>query len=72
MFAKWWKFITKKKRKVTSLIYVFNFSKSWIGFIMISKIKILKIKINLMWELFVFNVGIIKITFELLLIKSNL
>jgi hypothetical protein len=38
-FAKWWKFSTIKK-SVTSLIFILNFQKAWIRFIVISKIKI--------------------------------
>ncbi len=51
VFAKWWKFTTKNK-SVASLIFVLNFQKTWIRFIMISKIKLKSFQINLMLELF--------------------
>jgi hypothetical protein len=71
MWTKWWKFSTKKQ-SVTSLIFIVNFQKTWIQFIAISKIKINFFQINLMLEFFLFNVGIIRITFKLLSIRSNL
>jgi hypothetical protein len=64
MFAKWWKFITKKN-SVTSLIFILNFQQNWIRFIMISKIILKSFQINLLFEFFyVFNIGIIKINLK--------
>jgi hypothetical protein len=64
MFTKWWKF-TMKKNSITLLIFIFKFQKTQIRFIMISKIE-LKIKNKFDVEIFyVFNVGIIRITFRL-------
>jgi hypothetical protein len=51
MFAKWWKFTTKKNL-VTSLMFILNFQKKRIKFIMISNIKLNFFQINLMLELF--------------------
>ncbi len=51
MFTKWWKFTTKKPL-VTSLIFILNFQKNWIRFMMISKIELKRFQINLMLELF--------------------
>jgi hypothetical protein len=50
MFAKWWKFITKKTQ--LHHLFIFNFQNNWIRFIIILKIKIKKIQRNLMLELF--------------------
>jgi hypothetical protein len=52
MFAKWWIFITKKK-SITLLIFILDFQKNWIRFIMILKIKLKIFQINLMLEFFV-------------------
>jgi hypothetical protein len=41
-----------QKKSVASLIFVLNFQKTWIRFIMISKIKLKIFQINLMLELF--------------------
>jgi len=51
MFAKWWKFTTKK-HTVTSLIFILNFQEKRIRFIMISNIELKSFQINLMLELF--------------------
>jgi hypothetical protein len=61
MFAKWWKFITKK---ITSLIFILEFQKNWIRIIMTLKIEFSKIQINsIVGFFYVFNVGIIIINF---------
>jgi hypothetical protein len=43
LFANWWKFVTKKFSYIINIY--FKFSEEMIRFIMISKIKILKIQI---------------------------
>jgi hypothetical protein len=72
IFAKWWKFTTQKK-SVTSLIFILNFQKTWIWFIVISKIKFNffsnKFDVGMFY---VFNVGIIRIILKLILIRSNI
>jgi hypothetical protein len=61
MFTKWWK-ITTMKKSITSLIFILNFQKKGIRFIMISKIKLKIFQINFMFKSFyVFNVRIIRI-----------
>jgi hypothetical protein len=50
MFAKWWKFTTKKI--VTSLIFILNVPKTWLKFIKNSKIKLKIFHLNLIIELF--------------------
>jgi hypothetical protein len=51
MFAKWWKFTTKKISYINN-INIFKFSKKRIRFIMISKILLKNFQINLILELF--------------------
>jgi hypothetical protein len=63
--------IHHEKKLITSLIFILNFQINWIGFIMISKIKLKKFQIWY-WNFYMFNVGIIIITFKFLLIKNNL
>jgi hypothetical protein len=53
MFAKWWKFSTKKN-SITLIIFILNFQKNWIRFIMISNIKLKSFQIILLLELFMF------------------
>jgi hypothetical protein len=56
----WWAFLClqnggnspPKKPLVTSLVFVLNFQKNWIRFMMISKIEIKCFQINLMLKLF--------------------
>jgi hypothetical protein len=50
MIVKWWKFTTKKS--ITLLIFILNFQKNWIRFIVISKIRLKSLKINLMFKIF--------------------
>jgi hypothetical protein len=50
MFAKWWKFTTKKHTH--NCIFIFKFQKHWISFIMISNIELKSFQIHLMLELF--------------------
>jgi hypothetical protein len=50
MFAKWW----NSNKSVTSLLFILNFQKNWIRFIMISKIKLKKFQVNLMLKLFIY------------------
>jgi hypothetical protein len=52
MFVKWWKFTTKKLL-VTSLVFILNFQKNWIRFMMIPKIEVKCFQINLRLELFI-------------------
>ncbi len=68
-FAKKLKFITKQN-SVTSLIFILDFQKNWIQFIMISKIK-LKIFSNkfAVGIFYVFKVGIIRIILKFYSLK---
>ncbi len=52
MFAKWWKFTTKKTLNYIINIY-FEFLKNWIKLTMISKIELKSFSVNLMLELFI-------------------
>jgi hypothetical protein len=57
------------KKEVTSLIFILNFQKNWIRFMMISKIKFSnKFDVGIFY---VFNIGIIIINFKLLFIGNK-
>jgi hypothetical protein len=53
MFSKWWKFTTKKKPLVKSLIFILNFLIDLINFVMISTFELKRFQINLMLDLFI-------------------
>ncbi len=56
------------KNSVTSLIFILNFQKNWIGFMMISKIKFSnKFDVGIVYVL---NIGITIISFKLLFIRN--
>ncbi len=52
MFIKLWKFTSKRKPLVTSILFILHFQKNWITFMMISKIKLKIFQINLILEFF--------------------
>ncbi len=53
MFAKWWRFTTKKNKINGYIINIyFKISKHWIRFMMVSEIELKYFQINLMLELF--------------------
>jgi hypothetical protein len=62
--------IHHKKIPITSFIFILNYQKNWIRFIMIPKLKLKKLSKTFDVILnYVFNVEIIRIIFHFLLIK---